>query len=211
MKKIIILLVFIFSLSINLNVLLKEDNSFDITNNRFNNYEEEYKIGVLKIVNTNFDKVLVQTTDNTFFLNHDINGNNSNVGSVFLDYRNKLGDRKLLVYGHNSKTLKEAPFHFLENYLDLTFSNKYNSLVLETTDNTFNYQLFTVMVVSNDFQHVNLNWSDAGYVDHIAWLKNNSIFDFKVDVSNNDQIILFQTCYYEPNNSYLIVGWKKIA
>lgn len=203
-----IVLIITISFIINLNLLVKEDRKVLIINNS-NNYEEKYKIGVLKIVNTNFDKVLVQTTDNIFFLNHDINGNDSNVGSVFLDYRNNLTDKKLLIYGHNSRTLNEAPFHFLENYLDLSFSNKYDKLILETVSNTFSYQLFTVMVVTNDFQHVNLNWSNNGYLNHIAWLKNNSIFDFQVEVSNNDQIILFQTCYYEPDDSYLIVGWKK--
>ena len=203
-----IVLIITISFIINLNLLVKEDRKVLIINNS-NNYEEKYKIGVLKIVNTNFDKVLVQTTDNIFFLNHDINGNDSSVGSVFLDYRNNLTDKKLLIYGHNSRTLNEAPFHFLENYLDLSFSNKYDKLILETVSNTFSYQLFTVMVVTNDFQHVNLNWSNNGYLNHIAWLKNNSIFDFQVEVSNNDQIILFQTCYYEPDDSYLIVGWKK--
>ena len=177
-----------------------------------NNYiSDSDNIGTLKVVGTGFKHVLVQAEDNQFYLSHDINGNKSNIGSVYLDYRNKLHDRKLLIYGHNSKTIEEAPFHFLENYLDYEFGQKYNKLVLETVDGDFYYQLFTVMIVNNDFQHINLNWSSDGYKKHLDWFLDNSIFDYLVDVNINDQIIIFQTCFYEPKNSYLLVGWKKMT
>lgn len=177
-----------------------------------NNYiSDSDNIGTLKVVGTGFKHVLVQAEDNQFYLSHDINGNKSNIGSVYLDYRNKLHDRKLLIYGHNSKTIEEVPFHFLENYLDYEFGQKYNKLVLETVDGDFYYQLFTVMIVNNDFQHINLNWSSDGYKKHLDWFLDNSIFDYLVDVNIKDQIIIFQTCFYEPINSYLLVGWKKIS
>lgn len=193
-------------------MMVNENNNYNRTISNFDTdiFNNTYQVGTLEIINTSFRKKLVQTTDNTFFLSHDDNGNFSNLGSIFLDYRNQLTDRKLLVYGHNSRTIKDAPFHFLENYLDYDFGKKYNLLLLKTGDDFFYYQLFTVMIVTKDFQHMNLNWSDNGYNHHVTWLKNSSIFDFDTSVSGSDSILLFQTCYYEPGHSYLLVGWKKI-
>lgn len=198
-------------------MMVNENNNYNRTISNFDSdtdtdiFDNTYQIGTLEILNTDFKKKLVQTTDNTFFLSHDENGNPSHLGSIFLDYRNQLTDRKLLIYGHNSRTIKEAPFHFLENYLDYDFGKKYNLLLLEIDGDFFYYQLFTVMIVTNDFQHINLNWSDTGYNQHVAWLKNSSIFYYDTSVSGSDSILLFQTCYYEPEHSYLLVGWKKIT
>lgn len=212
-KNKIIILIFIISFCINLYFIIERDikngNNIIKTNNYLNN--KIYKIGTLEITDTDFKKTLVQTNNNSFFLSHDINGNLSNIGSVFLDYRNQIEDKKLLIYGHNSKTIKEAPFHFLENYLDFDFGMNYNKLVLKTTNKIYYYQLFTVIIVNDDLQHINLNWSIDGYKKHFAWLKEKSIFNYNIDISDNDSIIIFQTCYYQPNNSYLLVGWKRIS
>lgn len=213
-QKQIIILVFFISFTTSLLIMMVNgNNNYNHTVSDFdtNIFDNTYQIGTLEIINTDFRKKLVQTTDNTFFLSHDENGNLSNLGSVFLDYRNQLTDRKLLIYGHNSKTIKEAPFHFLENYLEYDFGKKYNLLLLKTGNNLFYYQLFTVMIVTNNFQHINLNWSDASYHEHLTWLKENSIFSYDVDIMDSDPILLLQTCYYEPNHSYLLVGWKKIT
>lgn len=211
-KIIIILLVLVFSFCINFYLLLdKEVISYIHSSFKFTLEESSYKIGTLKIIGTSFSKVLVQSTDNKFFLSHDVDGNKSNLGSVFLDYRNKITDKKLLIYGHNSKTIKEAPFHFLENYLNYEFALVHDELLLETNNELFYYRLFTVMIVDHDFQHINLNWSKEGYKNHLVWLEENSLFDFENDISSSDSIIIFQTCYYYPEDSYLLIGWKKIT
>lgn len=214
MQKKLLIFIFFISFSTSLFVMVvNENNNYNRSVSDFDTdiFNHTYQIGTLEILNTSFKKELVQTTDNVFFLSHDENGNPSHLGSIFLDYRNQLTDRKLLIYGHNSKTIKEAPFHFLENYLDYDFGKKYNLLLLEIDGDFFYYQLFTVMIVTDDFQHMNLNWSDTSYNQHVAWLKNSSIFYFDTSVSGSDSILLFQTCYYEPEHSYLLVGWKKIT
>lgn len=209
MKKFIVIML-IFLTSINL-VYLNKNNYCLYKKTNYKLSEKTYKIASIEILNTDFKRTLVQTTDNKFFLSHDVDGNKSNLGSVFLDYRNKINDKKLLVYGHNSKTIKEAPFHFLENYLNFEFGKKYNKLVLKVDDQNLYYQLFTVIIVTDDFQHINLNWSEEEYQNHLSWLKNESLFNYIVDITSTDSILVFQTCYYYPENSYLLIGWKKIS
>ena len=170
-----------------------------------------YQVGLIKILGTSFKEVVVQTTDNSFFLEHDIYGNYSNIGSIFLDYRNSLVDQKLIIYGHNSKQIKEAPFHYLEKFLDEKYSDTHPYLLFETTTHDTYYKLFTVMIVKDNLQHINLNWTSASYYQHLLWLKNNSLFTFDTNITKKDSIIIFQTCYYKPENSYLLLGFKKIA
>ena len=132
-------------------------------------------------------------------------------GAVFLDYRNNFNDRKLLLFGHNARKLKTVPFHDLEKYKDESFytDNKYINLNLNNEDSK--WIIFSVMIVKKgDNTHMKLNFSETGWLQHLNWLKNNSIYDTKVDVSANDRIVVIQTCNYNPDDTYLLVSAKKI-
>ena len=69
------------------------------------------------------------------------------------------------------------------------------------------YEIFSVYIAINNFRHVNLK---ENYYEHINWLKNKSVYNTGVDVTENDDILLIQTCYFEPKDSFLIVVGKKI-
>lgn len=207
MKKTILCICFLF---LNLFFLTIIDFKLKYEPEETINYpKNSYQVGNLKILGTDFNKNIVQTDNNEFFLFHDEFGNKSNLGSIFLDYRNKITDRKLIIYGHNSKTL-DAPFHFLEKYLNYNYAKKYSTLILETNTKTFKYKLFSVMITTNDFQHINLNFDRVGYTNHLNWLKNNSMYNFNIELESNSEILIFQTCYYNPKNSYLLISWKKV-
>lgn len=168
-------------------------------------------IGSIKISGTNIDEILVQSDDNEYYMNRDEYGNYSNVGSTFMDYRNKIGDRKLLIYGHNSRTLKDAPFHDLEQYLDESFykDNKYIELTLNNKKEV--YEIFSVMVVKADkYPHMIIEFSDSDWLKHLTWMKNESLYETSANINGDDKIITLQTCYYEPNNSFLLINAKKI-
>lgn len=60
-------------------------------------------LGWLTIYGTNIDYPLVQTTDNNKYLSHDVLGDYSLAGSIFLDYRNKkdFSDFNTIIHGHH--------------------------------------------------------------------------------------------------------------
>ena len=111
--------------------IIKENKNYDTIKTIINNTNDtnEVKqstknkdiIGKIKIPGTNIDNDLVQSTNNEYYLDHSADGKSDYKGSIFMDYRNTLYDRKLLIYGHNSKTLKDVPFHELEKYLNKDF------------------------------------------------------------------------------------------
>lgn len=168
-------------------------------------------IGKISISGTNIDSDLMQTTDNEYYLNHSIDGKKNYKGSIFMDYRNTTYDRKLLIYGHNSETLKNVPFHDLEKYLSKSFYNLHKNINLTLNNEESTWEIFSVMIVEEgNNNHMKITFNDKEWIKHIDWMKKNSVYDTYVDVGVDDKIVTLQTCYYKPKNSYLIVNAKKI-
>lgn len=211
MKKVI----FIFLLSIIISLILLElnqpkkiiiENKVEIKDTK--KYHNSDIIGNIKIKNTGINYELVQSQDNTFYLNHNSNKEEDKNGSIFLDYRNNLTDKKLLIYGHNSE-YEWAPFKELENYLNQNYyeENKYIYLTLNNIN--YKYKIFSVIITSpNEYRHTKINFTEEEYIEHINWLKEQSIYNTNIDVNSKDKIIILQTCYYNPKNSYLLINAK---
>lgn len=163
------------------------------------------------IPGTNINNLLVQGTDNDYYLNHSSTGSKDKKGSIFMDYRNNLEDRKLLIYGHNSKTLKTALFHDLEKYIDSSFYKNHKYIELTLNNEKSIYEVFSVMIIEEkDNRHMKITFNDKEFLEHIDWMKKNSLYVTEEEVGINDKIITLQTCYYNPDNSYLIINAKKI-
>ncbi len=172
-------------------------------------YHNEDVVGVLQIPNTNLVVPVLQSDDNEYYLNHLPDKTRSSLGSVFLDYRNKVDDRKIILYGHNSETV-ETEFHLLENYVDPNYYSEHDMIFFQTDEHLYRYQIFSVYIATEDYQHVNLNFTEEAYARHLAWLKEQSLYNTLVGVSPYDEVLVLQTCYFDPVGSYLIVVGKKI-
>lgn len=166
-------------------------------------------IGEISIPNTNLQVPIAHTSDNEYYLNHLLDKSYNTLGSVFLDYRNDITDRKILIYGHNSK-IAETEFGFLTNYVNEDYYNNHSDIYIRTVDSVYHYKIFSVYIAIKDYRHVNLKFDDAGYREHLNWIKRQALYDTGVSVSNED-ILVIQTCYYNPEGSFLIVAAKKIA
>lgn len=183
----------------NSNVVLEYQKEFDNTD----------ILGELSISNTNLVVPVAQASDNDYYLNHLLDKSYNTLGSVFLDYRNKVDDRKILIYGHNSK-LADTEFKLLENYADKNYYTEHSDIYFKTIGSNYHYKIFSVYIATTDYRHVNLRFDDNGYIEHLRWLKSQSLYETSVDVYNED-ILVLQTCYYNPEGSFLIVAAKKVA
>lgn len=193
------------------DVSIIDDNIGNDVDFNSNNKKNNDIIGKLKITNTNIDNDILQGSDNDYYLTRDSLGVKNIFGSTFMDYRNTFDDRKLLIYGHNSKTLKDAPFHDLEKYIDYTFykNNKYITLTLN--NEKVIYEIFSVMVIpKSTTRHTKITFNDKEWMEHLNWMIEESIYNTSVDVGLSDMILTLQTCYYEPENSYLIINARKV-
>lgn len=193
------------------NLSVADNGLIDETNVRSNNKESNDIIGNLKIANTNIDNDVLQGKDNEYYLIRDSHGVKNIYGSIFMDYRNTLEDRKLLIYGHNSKTLNDVPFHDLEKYIDYTFYKNNKYIYLTLNDEKAIYEIFSVMIIpKNTTRHTKITFNDKEWIEHLNWMREESVYDTNIDVGLMDVILTLQTCYYEPENSYLIINAKKV-
>lgn len=179
--------------------------------NLIEEYGNEDIVGNIRIDSLSINTPIVQYSDNEYYLNHDEYDKESRLGAIFLDYRNILDlDRKILIFGHNSQSITTV-FQSLEKYLDeFFFKNKVNrKLVINTGYKRMEYLVSSIFVVSTDFQHMKLSFDEEGWKKHIDWINESSLYDGD-KISYEDEILIMQTCYYEPKNSYLLVVAKKI-
>ena len=151
----------------------------------------------------------MQGEDNDYYLNHDVNHNYDIKGSVILDYRNTISDRKLLLYGHSGKE-QDLPFLPLKNYTDKAFYDLHNTIYLYTTEGKKTYKIFSAYIEDSDYDYVNLdNFNGLTYYEHINKLKNKSLYDTGITLKENDKIIILQTCStnnIDAHKYYLIIG-----
>lgn len=190
------------------NFVVKQVDDKTIDNYR-KDYNNQDIIGELVIANSNFKEIVVQTNDNEFYLDHSVDKTYNRLGSIFMDYRNMVDDRKIIIYGHNSEDIY-TEFNLLENYLNFDYYREHQDIYFKTINNNYHYKVFSVFIVINDYRYINLNFSDDEYNKHLKYLKEQSVYDTYIDVNDNDEIIVLQTCYFQPKNSYLVVVGKKL-
>lgn len=166
---------------------------------------------VLRIPSIVLYTKVYQYTDNKYYLEHDENGDYNKYGSIFMDYRNSINDKKILIFGHNSKSHK-TKFSKLEMFLSLEFFNETNNryIYLESGKSEYKYLVKSILIVDDSSQHMYLNYSKKGWISHINWINNNSIY--KSDIKKDSNILILQTCLFDnPKGKYLLVVGEKIT
>ena len=224
----IFLLVFIISLLClprinnhqNVAVIAYNDYSEEITPqdeviNLIDKYNNKDIIGTLEIQGTDYKTVFTQSYDNNYYLRKNINKKYERGGTPFLDYRVNLNSKKLLIYGHNSKYI-DMPFKIIQNYDDENFYNSHKYIILNTKDETRKYEIFSVYVETSNWDYMKVDFkSPKSYLKHINLLKDRSIYKTDVDLSEDDEILILQTCstnkkYKDYKKKFLLVISRRV-
>lgn len=183
----------------------KDETKYDLDYFR-NYYSNNDIIGSIKIDGTKINNLIVKTINNKYYLNHSLKKEYDERGSIFLDYRTDLNSRQINIYGHNSNVY-DLPFKELEKYLDQDFYNSHKYVEIWNGQETIYYEIFSVQIVTNDYEHMNLFPSDLE--PHLNKL-NESIYDTGLKTTKDDQILVLQTCSYKYKNSLVIINSKKV-
>lgn len=173
-------------------------------------------VGTVYIPDTDFKAVITQTSDNTYYLNHDVEGRSVAKGNPFLDYRDSVSKSRILrIYGHNSRTIS-TEFHILEGYLKEKYYQEHPYIYFETKIGTKKYQIFSTYTEVKDWSYYNANFnSDEVYKNELAKYKSKSLYNTGVEVTEKDRILILQTCSYEKQyakykNKYILVMAKEV-
>ena len=165
-------------------------------------------VGWIKIDGTVIDYPVVQTTDNSFYLNNGFDKEYNGVGCPFLDYRCKSDFSSFvsIVYAHHIQGY-QAMFADITRYADSSFMEAYPYGVLLTKTGVHRVRFFAYMLLPNPsfaYQTEQETKSDReGYIDEIfdqaAYTRTYTAQELK---NKKDlHLLLLSTCSYEAWNA----------
>lgn len=171
---------------------------------------------ILSIPNSTINIPVVQTTDNNYYLTHNYHKEYDKLGSVYADYRIDLDtSQKKLIFGHSS-TKSNTPFNNLENYYQEDYYQTHKFINLTTKTTTYQYEIFSVHIETSDFTYMNLQFANKDiWYHHLLTLQNKSLYQTNIQLTEEDDILILQTCSNHPdyqNNSkkYLLIVSRRV-
>ena len=168
-------------------------------------------VGWLCIPDTDINYPVMHTPDEPErYLRRDFQGEYSESGVPFLDFRCSLDSDNLIIYGHNM--MNGTMFAALQEYVQEDFCEQHPVIEFQTADGCEEYQVFAVAwVKSNDewYKFVSTGAAEDfnSAVDKVmskALLTINSAPEYGV------QILTLSTCYDSAHNGRLLVLAAKI-
>ena len=154
-------------------------------------------VGWIRVPNTTIDYPVAQASDNSFYLNHSFDKSWNSAGWIFADYRNKFDgtDKNIILYGHNR--MDSSMFATLKNTQNPDWYNNSNNkyITLTTPNTTHVYEVFSVYTIKSETYYLTTDFSsDEQYLKFLNDMKNRSIHNFGVTLSESDSIITLSTC-----------------
>ena len=155
--------------------------------------------------------------DNSFYMDHDFDGNEDVAGTLFVDSRNSLDpqDDHILIYGHNMKD--GSMFGSLNNYRNVGFLRNTTCIQFNTIYGDAQYVPFALFDASmtkddpNYFKLIRLNFSEEQPFDaFLEDVQSRSLFNIPVDVNEDDQLLSLVTCSYSMDNGRFIIMCRKL-
>ena len=150
----------------------------------------------LQVDSTNINYPVVQTINNTYYLNHTFSRNVSQIGWIFADYRVSFPDlgRNTIIYGHNR--LNGAMFGSIPKMRTQAWFQQSNHRIrLITTTKTYIFEVFSVYEIPEEVYYLQTKFTDDdAYLTFLNTLKRRSEFNFNVNLQATDKIITLSTC-----------------
>lgn len=178
-------------------------------------------VGILKIpLLDQEDMKVVQCDNNETYLTQNFNGEYSNYGTLFVDYRNKIDsyDTNTIIYGH--KMRDGQIFGHLNYYKDIENYKEYPTVKFNTIYEDGTWKIFAAFIAniydSQDngytFPYLTVNFpSDEKFTEFIADVKQRSYYtNDSVDIKPGDKILTLSTCCYEFEDSRFVVMARRV-
>lgn len=183
----------------------KQIDTLEINYNELDKISSDIK-GWIQVNNTNINYPFVQSTDNSFYLTHNLKGEYNSAGWIFADYNNNLEDldKNTIIYGHNR--LNDSMFAELEKALDKDwYENEENRYIIFSTKyNDYIGEIISIYKIKASDFSANYNYTDEEFLNYIADIKSKSIYDFETDVDVSDKIVTLYTCDKTSENRIIL-------
>ncbi len=176
-------------------------------------------IGWVKIDDTNIDYPVMQTTDNEYYLDHNLNQEYDKNGSIFMDKDCDVlkPSTNLILYGHHMKS--GQMFGGLSLYSDQNYYEKHPCIQFDTIYEKGLYEIMYVFrsrVYSEDeivfkyYQFIDAQ-SEQEFDSYMNDMEGMSLYDTGVTAQYGDRLLTLATCDYQEKNGRFVVVAKKVT
>lgn len=165
-------------------------------------------IGWLVIPGADLSFPVVQGTDNDYYLKHAFEGNYSNPGAIFADWRNDiLNDENTIIYGHNWRNYA-IMFSKLVCYADQAFFDEYPVAYFLTDDGGCRIDFFSAYETPTSDPVYTLTYANGElYAEALEHLKEMSAIRSDVEVTADDKLVTLSTCSnLHSDGRFVVIG-----
>ncbi len=157
--------------------------------------------------NTNVNYPVVQTTNNSYYLNHSFKRTSNVAGWIYGDYRSNFKNfkRNTVIYGHGRTD--QVMFGSLSKTLNASwYKNKKNQVIkLSTPTNDTLWQIVSIYVVPAEAYYLSHNFeNDASYKKWIDKMLSRSVYDFGYRPTVKDKFLTLSTCKDYKGNRIVV-------
>lgn len=175
-------------------------------------------IGWLKIDDTNIDYPVMQTSDNVYYLDHNLNQEYDKNGSIFMDRDCDVlkPSTNYIIYGHHMKN--GSMFGKLDLYEDENYCKEHPYIRFDTIYEKGTYEVMYVFrsrvyseeeIVFKYYQFIDAN-SEQEFNSYMSEMAEMSLYDTGVTAEYGDQLLTLSTCDYQEKNGRFVVVARKI-
>lgn len=188
---------------------------------------EEYKkiynmnkklIGWLKIDDTNIDYPVMQTDNNEYYLDHNLNQEKDNNGSIFMDKECDviLGNTNFILYGHHMKD--GSMFGGLSKYSSKEYYSEHKYINFDTIYEKGTYEVMYVFrseiynkedIVFKYYQFIDAV-SEKEFNSYMKEMEAISLYETGVTAQYGDKLLTLSTCDYSVADGRFVVVAKRI-
>mgnify|MGYP003289385543 CR=1 FL=1 len=176
---------------------------------KFKGANNEKAIGWVRVQGTNIDfPIVYYNTSDVSDPTYDLGWNYSNDETL---------QTKTTIFSHNILNVSSKPligekthkrFEQLMAYLYTDFSKENKYIQYTTGDKNYLFKIYGVSFQKEaNLDYKNINPSKSQMKKYIKYTKENSYFDFNIDVNENDKLITLVTCtrFFGPTTEYSFV------
>lgn len=180
----------------------------ELSFNQLKNINPEV-FGWLTVKNTHIDYPLVQSDNNSKYVNTDAKGEFSLSGSLFLDCRNKkdFSDLNNIIYGHHME--KNAMFGELENFKKKPYfqSHKEGEIYYESSWHRIEFFAFLHVDAYNPYLYNVFLKGKKDQDEYLAYIKSHSLQYRNLKFNDDEHLVVLSTCTSDSTNGrHLLIG-----
>lgn len=154
--------------------------------------------------------ILQHATDNTYYLNYNIDGSYGYPGCIYTENLNSrdFTDNNTVIYGHNMKN--GTMFAGLHKFEDASFFEENTKVYIYTPEKELQYTIFAAYIYDDRHLMYSFDFADsevyAAYLEDIRNMRSmNALIREDITVTAEDKIITLVTCIGNQPSKRLLV------